>query len=385
MDIYEENEKIDLKATERYSERSERKKFKNKKNSKNKTSDGYNCLTILIILLIITIGILVFIKILMNERQYYENIIKKLDEEQQLLLKNNTLLKYEKIYYQNLSKNYLNELGQLGTKMFDPYASNFTNYKIVAISYGNERFSDQLKYNGQSAFEFAKVDKFYGYTPNDIDPEFKEKNSYILEKSRGNGYWLWKPYFIYKTLKEKLNYGDFLIYSDAAIIYVDLAQKLVDFLNEKKLDMYTHRLPHLERHYTKRDAFILLGVDAPFYAETGQFNAAFQVYRKTKFTEFFLGEYLYYAQDKRIITDDANELGVDNYEGFRDHRHDQSILSLLIKKYGQVNANRTNLDLELVKKYEEVMPTVFCHYRGRRGSDYESVKEMCKGVRGNIS
>ena len=168
-------------------------------------------------------------------------------------------------------------------------------------------------------------------------------------------------------------------------MYVEPAQKLVDFLKEKKLDMYLHRLPHLEKQYTKRDAFILLGVDQPFYAETGQFNAAFQVYRKTKFTEFFLGEYLYYAQDKRIITDDANVLGVSNYPEFRDHRHDQSILSLLTKKYGQVNANKTNLELDDVKKFVEVMPTVFCHYRQRGVSNYESLKEMCKDVRGNIS
>ena len=178
----------------------------------------------------------------------------------------------------------------------------------------------------------AKVDEFYGYTPDDIDPEFKKKNEDILNRPRGNGYWLWKPYFLYRTLEEKLDYGDFLIYSDAGILYMDAAQKLVDFLNKKNTDMYLHRLPHLERQYTKRTAFILLGVDDPFYAETGQFNAAFQIYRKTKFTEYFLKEYLYYAQDKRIITDDSNEMGEENYHEFKDHRHDQSILSLLIKK-----------------------------------------------------
>ena len=149
--------------------------------------------------------------------------------------------------------------------------------------------------------------------------------------------------------------------------------------------MYTHRLPHLERKFTKRDAFILLGVDTPFYAETGQFNAAFQIYRKTTFTEYFLKEYLYYAQDKRIITDDSNEMGEENYPEFKDHRHDQSILSLLIKKYGQVNSNKTNLDLEEIKKYEEDMPTIFCHYRQRGVSDYDALKNICKNVRGNIN
>ena len=117
--------------------------------------------------------------------------------------------------------------------------------------------------------------------------------------------------------------------------------------------MYLHRLPHLEKHYTKRDAFILLGADLPFFSETGQFNAAFQVYKKSKFTEIFLEEYLYYAHDKRIITDDENTLGKPNYEGFIDHRHDQSILSLLTKKYSQVNANKMNIDVEIAKISQE--------------------------------
>ena len=381
MDYYDENEEVDLKYGESHHERNNRRRIKNKKNIKKKITT--NRIFWLIILFAFALIVLIFIfkRMLNNERDAYESIIQKMTEEKQLLIKNNSILESEKKYYKNLSEIYFERLD----KNMDVDDVLNKKYKIVAISYGSEQYDKQLEYNGKSALEIAKVNEFYGYKPKDIDHEFREKNKYILDKGRGNGYWLWKPYFLYKTLTEKLNYGDYLIYADAAIMYVDSAKKLVDFLKEKKLDMYLHRLPHLERQYTKRDAFILLGVDQPFYAETGQFNAAFQIYRKTKFTEFFLGEYLYYAQDKRIITDDSNELGVSNYEDFRDHRHDQSILSLLTKKYGQVNANKTNLDINLIKNYQEVMPTIFCHYRQRGVGSYEDLKEMCKDVRGNIS
>ena len=386
MDYNDENEIIELKVDNNL-EKNRKTQIKNKRNIKNKKSKGtiFIIIIFLLILAIICIILIIFNNILKNERYNYEEIIKELDEKQKILIQNNNILENESHYYKNLSY-YLNNIIKEKQKQFkDLDFSSDKIYKIVAISYGNSPYAKQLEYNGKSALEIAKVDKFYGYTPKDIDEDFKEKNKYILEKGRGNGYWLWKPYFLYKTLTEKLNYGDYLIYADAAIMYVDLAKKLVDFLNKKKLEMYLHRMPHLERQYTKRDAFILLGVDQPFYAETGQFNAAFQIYKKTKFTEFFLSEYLYYAQDKRIITDDPNELGVSNYEGFRDHRHDQSILSLLTKKYGQVNANKTNLNLTQIKNYVEVMPTIFCHYRQRGVGDYESLKEMCKNVRGNIS
>ena len=381
MDYYDENEEVDLKYGESYHERTSRKRIKNRKNIKKKVTTNRIFWLVILFVSILCILIFVFKRILDNERYAYESMIQKMTEEQKILIKNNSLLEKEKNYYQNLSELYFDRIN----KNMDVDDILNQKYKIVAISYGSEQYDKQLEYNGKSALEIAKVNEFYGYKPKDIDHDFREKNKYILEKGRGNGYWLWKPYFLYKTLKEKLDYGDYLIYSDAAIMYVDLAQKLVDFLKEKKLDMYLHRLPHLERQYTKRDAFILLGVDQPFYAETGQFNAAFQIYRKTKFTEFFLAEYLYYAQDKRIITDDANELGVRNYDDFRDHRHDQSILSLLTKKYGQVNANKTNLDINLIKNYQEVMPTIFCHYRQRGVGSYEDLKEMCKDVRGNIA
>jgi hypothetical protein len=381
MDYYDENEEVDLKYGESYHERTSRKRIKNRKNIKKKVTTNRIFWLVILFVSILCILIFVFKRILDNERYAYESMIQKMTEEQKILIKNNSLLEKEKNYYQNLSELYFDRIN----KNMDVDDILNQKYKIVAISYGSEQYDKQLEYNGKSALEIAKVNEFYGYKPKDIDHDFREKNKYILEKGRGNGYWLWKPYFLYKTLKEKLDYGDYLIYSDAAIMYVDLAQKLVDFLKEKKLDMYLHRLPHLERQYTKRDAFILLGVDQPFYAETGQFNAAFQIYRKTKFTEFFLAEYLYYAQDKRIITDDANELGVGNYDDFRDHRHDQSILSLLTKKYGQVNANKTNLDINLIKNYQEVMPTIFCHYRQRGVGSYEDLKEMCKDVRGNIA
>ena len=381
MDYYDENEEVDLKYGESYHERTSRKRIKNRKNIKKKVTTNRIFWLVILFVSILCILIFVFKRILDNERYAYESMIQKMTEEQKILIKNNSLLEKEKNYYQNLSELYFDRINK--NKDVDDILNQ--KYKIVAISYGSEQYDKQLEYNGKSALEIAKVNEFYGYKPKDIDHDFQEKNKYILEKGRGNGYWLWKPYFLYKTLKEKLDYGDYLIYSDAAIMYVDSAQKLVDFLKEKKLDMYLHRLPHLERQYTKRDAFILLGVDQPFYAETGQFNAAFQIYRKTKFTEFFLAEYLYYAQDKRIITDDANELGVGNYDDFRDHRHDQSILSLLTKKYGQVNANKTNLDINLIKNYKEVMPTIFCHYRQRGVGSYEDLKEMCKDVRGNIA
>ena len=250
--------------------------------------------------------------------------------------------------------------------------------KVIAISYGDKNYQKQLYYNKKSALEVGQVDEYYSYGPEDIDEGFKEKNKDILSRRRGNGYWLWKPYFILKTLREKLNDGDYLFYTDAGILYMNSTNYIIDFLNKQASEMWMIRLGIKEKNYSKRDAFILLGVDMPIYSETYQFMAGIQIYKKSKYTEKFLEELLYYSQDKRIITDDNNTQGFDNYPSFIDHRHDQSILSLLIKKYGIANAGKTNLNLDEYFKNKPIfLPDIFCIYRRINFKNYEDLKKKC--------
>ena len=249
--------------------------------------------------------------------------------------------------------------------------------KIIAISYSNERYLTQLKYNQKSALEIGKVDEYYAYYPKDIDEKFKEINKDILIQKRGNGYWLWKPYILLKTMKEKMNEGDFLIYTDACILYKQNVNILINFLNKNKQEMLLYRLSNLEKKWTKRDAFILMGADSPYFTDTYQYQASYQIYRKSKLTLYFLEELLYYSQDKRIITDDNNTLEFNNYEGFKENRHDQSVLSVLTKKYGLSFSGKANLNMNqlITKKY--VFPTIFCHYRRMSFKNYKDLLKKC--------
>ena len=250
--------------------------------------------------------------------------------------------------------------------------------KIIAITYSNKYYQRQLQFNKKTALEIGKVDEHYSFGPNDIDKDFREKNKEILSRHRGNGYWLWKPYFMLKTLKEKLKEGDYLIYTDATILYMNSTYVLIDFLKEQKAEMWIYRIPFIEKHYTKRDAFVLLGVDKPFYTDTYQYLAGMEIYKKSNHTEKFLEQFLYYAQDKRIITDDPNTQGLNNYPGFRGHRHDQSILSLLIKKNGEVNAGNSSLSLDELSKRKQIkMPNIFCVYRRAIFKDYDDLYKQC--------
>ena len=236
--------------------------------------------------------------------------------------------------------------------------------------------------NKYSAINVGKVDKYYSYKPEDIDINFKNKNKDILTRKRGNGYWIWKPYFILKTLKDKLNIGDYLIYTDSAILYLDNVEKIIKFMISKNEDIWAIRTKYLERQYSKRDAFILLDVDSSIYADTYQYMAGIQIYKKTEFSINFVEKLLNYSTDKRIITDDPNTQGLPNYKGFIDNRHDQTILSLLTKKlrFSHLNINKTKA-CDINKIDVNLMPYIFCIYRKLKFKNYDDLRRKCKEIK----
>ena len=202
---------------------------------------------------------------------------------------------------------------------------------IVAVTCADERYRKAMEYNARAAVKKGGADRVYQYSVSDIDPEFRKKNEHILSQPRGNGYWLWKPYFIARTLR-LLREGDYLVYCDAGIYYNASVKKLIDAMERQGDDMMAFAINHMEYEYTKRDVFLALDADREEYARTPQRMAGTIVLKKTAHSARVIEEWLTLAQQDDLITDAPNHLGKDNYEGFRDHRHDQSVWSLLSKK-----------------------------------------------------
>lgn len=202
---------------------------------------------------------------------------------------------------------------------------------IISITYGNEKYERAKKFNCKMAKKHG-ADKVIAYGPEDIPDEFKNKNEHIWKKSRGGGYWIWKPYIINKTLKE-MDEADYLIYTDAGAIFINSVQYLIDAMETEGTDLMVFSLTYPEKKYTKRDAFILMECDEEKYTDTPQTLGGYIVLKKTERTVKIMEEFLQYVQDERIITDIPNQMGKENYPEFVENRHDQSCLSLLCKKY----------------------------------------------------
>lgn len=248
---------------------------------------------------------------------------------------------------------------------------------IIAINYADRGFRKAQKLNTKTAFEHG-ADRVIAYSPEDMDEEFRRKNADILAAPKGGGYYLWKPYFLNKAYGE-LQEGDYLVYTDSGSIYVNDIGNLIKCMEREAVDIMTFSLEadKLERNYTKRDAFILMDCDSPRYTDTPQSIGGYVVLKKSPFVENFLKTDLRYAQDKRIITEEPNTQGADNYSGFVAHRHDQSVWSLMVKKYG-LKRFRDPSQFGLVNEYEpevaarSTYPQIIDSHRMNAGS----IKEL---------
>ena len=80
----------------------------------------------------------------------------------------------------------------------------------------------------------------------------------------------------------------------------------------------------------------MMNTSFPEAADTPQRLAGFIVLRKCCTSIQFVMEWLAYLSDIRIASDNPNTLGIPSSKSFVAHRHDQSVLSLLSKKWGLV-------------------------------------------------
>ena len=205
---------------------------------------------------------------------------------------------------------------------------------IIAVNYADKKFQRAQKLNSETARRWG-ADRVIEYGPDDIDASVRRRNQEILDAPRGGGYYLWKPYF-YRKAYDALDEGDYLVYIDSGAVYVNRIQYLIDCMEHENVPLMIFSLERerIEKGNTKRDAFVLTGCDEPKYTDTPQSIGGYFVCKKAPEVEAYLDEVLGYAQDIRIISDRPNVMGLPDYAEFTDHRHDQSVISLMSKKFG---------------------------------------------------
>ncbi len=202
----------------------------------------------------------------------------------------------------------------------------------ILINYCNNDFKEARARLTKSALEKGNFDRVIEYSAKDIDKDFYQANKKILNKRRGAGYWLWKPYIIHKTLKESsIKDGDIVFYCDAGIEFLAPIDSHFSLFNELQQDVILFDTNVLCKDRCKRDSFILMNCDEQKAYDFPVILAGVQFYKKSLESITFIEKLLKYCSDYRIITDSRSKLGQE-LEEFRWHRHDQSIFSLMAYK-----------------------------------------------------
>lgn len=208
----------------------------------------------------------------------------------------------------------------------------------IFLSYANEQF----KSNRDALCESAKkvgFDKVIAKSPEDINKSnFWTQNEHILTQPRGAGYWLWKPYIILEQLKT-MEKDDIIIYSDAGRTkyyhFEKIPVRLIEKVRNSKKGFLVGSAIYQHgslKKWTKRDCLIIMNSDRKEILKKPLIQATWSIWTPTQEAFEFLESWIKYAEDERCLTDKENTLGKDNYPEFIDHRHDQSILTLLAYK-----------------------------------------------------
>ena len=246
-----------------------------------------------------------------------------------------------------------------GNKNISNHSNNclLARGRRILINFAAECCEDMQKKNCETALKIGGFDVCILFRPESIDSEFKQQTlDPLLNMSKHSfGFSTWKPYIIlkysfiilptfflihntfyinnFRTLLE-MNDDDYLCYSDSDFEFIaNVNSSLIRRQEELGLDIVLFHSDLPENAYTKGDAFILTGCDTTTCRDSYQILSNFLLLRRSFTTIEFISEWLTYSTDPRAISDQASELG-ENAINFIGHRHDQSLLSLLAKKWG---------------------------------------------------
>jgi len=154
-----------------------------------------------------------------------------------------------------------------------------------------------------------------------------------MSAKRGAGYWLWKPFIIRDTMNSVPD-GTAVLYTDAALTFIADPAPLLALADEHPVCLFGTTVYGPQGIWTKRDCFIELDADTPEFWNLPQLWAGMQLYRAGAEARAFLAKLCAAMANEAALTDQPNIHGLPDLQTFRDHRHDQSILTILAHKEG---------------------------------------------------
>ena len=212
------------------------------------------------------------------------------------------------------------------------------------LTYGDQKFRLSRKRISIEAHNLNYFDKIITETEEirndqEIIDCLKNSNFAKVFNSKRGGYWMWKPYIIYKNL-QLLNDNDILVYSDSGSTIpnnkytIDKLNEYINIVKNSDKGILAFRNPFTESNWTKGDIFEHFNcLDNKDIYNTRQFTANRIIIRKNFHSIKLFKKWWNTAKNTPYLFDDSESI-IPNFNNFIENRHDQSIFSLICKTNG---------------------------------------------------
>lgn len=208
------------------------------------------------------------------------------------------------------------------------------NVTFVCFSTNNlKRERDQIMEDARMLGIFSSIQGWDEESLH-VQPEYHSLPD-RLKSGRGHGFFWWKPFIIRKALQS--------VDKDGLVFYSDCGRYDGGFRLGKELtwllDRYSEtgfvgvEVPQFgsSARWTKMDCFLGLSRDVSVDLERPQLLAAFSLWRNIGQTRQFVSLWEAACRDPALVSDDPSLAA--NDPRFLEHRHDQSILTILAHQY----------------------------------------------------
>jgi hypothetical protein len=204
------------------------------------------------------------------------------------------------------------------------------------LSFGGptKAYHDAVLRIGKEAASFQLFDTIVTATDETLtsDSNFWSKHGRFIETSpKGYGYWIWKPWLIKKALAS-MTTGDILVYADAGCtLHVEGLPRLLEYIDlVKEHGALVFQTEHLEETLTKMD--VIHAMQAHALMKTGQIHATTFLLQKSDTTVDLVDSWYEAVCNYSLLDDTPSK--APNCADIKDHRHDQSMWSILCKQRG---------------------------------------------------
>lgn len=202
---------------------------------------------------------------------------------------------------------------------------------IHLVNFADDKFRKQQQSCSKCAVVYGGVDVVHEFSPDDIDDEFKNRNSDIFKYERGVGLWLWKPYFINRLLHE-LKDGEYIVYSDVGVGFIGKVNLLIDVIQRDNVNMMFFGLPMLDVEWTKKEAFDIAGYNPKM--SDRQVDGSFFILKVSDEARNMVKEWFELCSNEKALSPKVFDSTKKSYPSFVSHREDQSLLSIVLHKRG---------------------------------------------------